>query len=398
MKRIILFKGNGICYNTLNIFADIVSGELSKLGIESGFVDLSLPADELGDNFEDEVKKGCDAFLGFNIGDVLFGCENLFNYLKKPVFDWIVDHPCEHAPVIQNNINDFNVICLDRDHKIFIEKYLEGINKVAFIPLGGYYAPETVAGQSELPFGRDQFESRRYDISFTASHIPLPGIMNKIDSLPDRMRKISLTIIDYLKQNRDSTNEEALIYALNEVIGTKDVGNEIIRKIGFYTKTALFYMRQYVREEFVKNLIKSGVEAHLFGVGWEELEGEGLGNIIIHAPISYEETSHIAYDSRISINILPWFKNGLHDRIPTSMLKGSAVFTDTNKYINEDFSLAEDRELITFDMKDPESAPAILEAFAKDRDKLYDIAVRGRKKAKERFGWNSRVREFLSLL
>lgn len=41
--------------------------------------------------------------------------------------------------------------------------------------------------------------------------------------------------------------------------------------------------------------------------------------------------------SKISVNVMPWFKQGAHDRVFNSMLNGAVCVTDTSGYLKDNF-------------------------------------------------------------
>ena len=41
-------------------------------------------------------------------------------------------------------------------------------------------------------------------------------------------------------------------------------------------------------------------------------------------------------DARIALNVMPWFKDGAHDRVFTAMLQGTAALTDDSRYLREE--------------------------------------------------------------
>lgn len=42
-------------------------------------------------------------------------------------------------------------------------------------------------------------------------------------------------------------------------------------------------------------------------------------------------------DARIALNVMPWFKDGAHDRVFTAMLQGTAALTDDSRYLREEW-------------------------------------------------------------
>ncbi len=165
----------------------------------------------------------------------------------------------------------------------------------------------------------------------------------------------------------------------------------------FFAARATHYVRNYIREEIIRYIAESGIKMDLFGNGWEEL-GE-LGNIRVHNPVSYKESVRLCTESKISFNVMPLFKNGLHDRVPTAMLGGSAVITDTSKYMDDIFDISsEDKDLIRYDPAHPEYIGDMIKSALGDVKSLYGIVRRGYMKADKSLSWSSRAKELIALM
>lgn len=94
-------------------------------------------------------------------------------------------------------------------------------------------------------------------------------------------------------------------------------------------------------------------------------------------------------DSRLTLNLMPEFKAGFHDRIFSAMLNGSVAVTDPSKRLLREFT--DHRELLFYDvMHMDESCEQLREALEKPR-MLQQIADSGLKAANERFTWKTLV-------
>ena len=87
--------------------------------------------------------------------------------------------------------------------------------------------------------------------------------------------------------------------------------------------------------------------------------------------------------TKLMLNVMPWFKNGSHDRIPTAMLNGAAVITDHSKYLDECFMTGDrsKERLFFYDISHPEKINSMVSDIFSDRDRLYKAALRGQKYA-----------------
>ncbi len=391
-RRGLLFRTSEICNNTLNIFSDIIASKLKNNGIECGFVDLNKTGEELAEEYIREMNAGFDFALTFNsVGqhETTMSGQNVFEYMNVPFYNWIVDHPCEHTEDIESELRNYHIICLDRDHKKYLDNYFPKLSGGHFIPLGG--TKWLGGGANDL----ESFKNREFDIVFTGGLFSLEDLENLMMEYPTDIRNLAFCMIEYMIDNRSVTNEEALKYALG--VSGIEADADAFRRYGFLTAKTNPFIRSYVREEQIRYLMAQGVKLDIFGDGWERVDDRG--NAVIHSGVSYAESVELTAKSKISLNIMPWFKDGLHDRIPTSMLNGSAVVTDTSRYINENFvTNGLGSELITFDISHPERTAEVLNAALSEPERLFEIAQRGRRKAEIFHTWEKRAEEFIKIV
>ena len=355
MKRVLVFYGNQLCYNTLNIFAKSIESCLEKMGHEVILADAYTDEEDFINCVENAARSGLDAALAFNADGNILACRNVLNEYRIPLYDWIVDHPCDHIKVLNAPVDDLNVITLDRDHAGFIERHIDNVRSAHTIPLGGFRNDDC----DDLC--EESFNKRKYGLIFTGSYVPYTQFEDSILSLPDRMRKMTVLMIEYMLTNRMATNEEALDHALREVIGTDQIPSSVYQECAYYTSNSNIYVRHYIREEMMRFIVDSGVRIDIFGPGWERLGFDKKKNVVLHDRVDYVESAKACSEAKLSLNIMPWFKCGLHDRIPTAMMNGSAVVTDTSRYIDEVFATeGDDQDIFLFDIRDPGSVQPAL--------------------------------------
>lgn len=80
-------------------------------------------------------------------------------------------------------------------------------------------------------------------------------------------------------------------------------------------------------------LVDAGIQVDVFGKGWDELTCGHPENMILHPQTTSEECLKAIAASKISLNVMPWFKDGAHDRVFNSILNGTVSVTDTSKYL-----------------------------------------------------------------
>lgn len=75
---------------------------------------------------------------------------------------------------------------------------------------------------------------------------------------------------------------------------------------------------------------------------------------------------------KISLNVLPWFQNGAHDRIFTAMLQKSVALTDGNDYLRELFG--DKKELVFYSLDAIEELPQLVRELLSHPKQLQEIA------------------------
>ncbi len=387
INSVLMFKRAGVCYDTLNIFTDKTASCLNERGINVDFINLDSK-DVEGEIYR-VINNRYDAAIAFNsVGQHGFKVNGQFllDYMKVPFYDYIVDHPMRHYKHLCVPLKDFHVLCLDKGHEEYILKHHPHIRSVNTLPLGGWVNDcATVKPVAD----------RLYDVVMTGSYYRLSDIEDTILKSDKRFVDLTIATINYMLDNRNVSNEDALeaVLRANSIEADASSFALYLNKID----RSNHYVNAYVREEVVRYVIDSGVNLHLFGDGWDKLEVDDWKNTVVHKGVPYTETADIYADSKIVLNTMPWFKRGLHDRIPTAMLNGAVALTDTTEYIEEFFDTGNNKELLTYDISVPGTVTKELAFALDDNDYLQEIADRGRLKAEKSFTWESRVEQMIHI-
>ncbi|MDC7293602.1 hypothetical protein NXH67_08745 [Butyrivibrio sp. DSM 10294] len=387
---LILRRGN-INYDSLTSFSALLSKALGSCGIEVDYWDLDRSNEKL-DKRLSEVRY--DFALTFNsIGQHNYKVngENIWNKHRIPFFNYIVDHPQMHSIYLFSECSNYYCLCLDRDHVDYAKRFYKDVKDAFFLPLGGSDSDEEKVDDSF-----EEFEHREFDVVFTGSYVDRDELDGKILALPEAVRNIELAYLDHMLDNRTLSLEEGLTAILPDFgIDPSD------EKAYFGFANALFpitnnYLRSYTREEAVRFLAQSKGTIHLFGTGWDTLDD--LENVVLHGSCTYLETAAIYKKSKIVFNVMPYFKNGAHDRIPTSMLAGAAVLTDDSKYYRDVCEKAGHEIMRFWNLSAPEALPYIVDDMLSDPDKLYEIAQRGLHLARGNMTWNRTAEKLVGIL
>ena len=160
------------------------------------------------------------------------------------------------------------------------------------------------------------------------------------------------------------------------------------------------YARAYVREETVRFIMHSGMPFDIFGFGWDAVAEDAGAGTVFHPGIPYGELLGLYSDSKLVLNVMPWFKNGSHDRIPAAMLAGAVPVTDHSILLDEWFGAGKAAEgtLIFYDIAHPETVPEIMERALADPAMLCRMAGRGYAYASENMTWDNTAETVMDII
>lgn len=187
-----------------------------------------------------------------------------------------------------------------------------------------------------------------------------------------------------LKENSRLATEQAVLYTLRQ-LGWELPVNAVkaLMNGSVYVDWAI---RQYQREQVVKVLAESGIPIYLLGRGWENHPSINCKNVHrLEDGIAYARTLPMMADAKINLNVMPWFKNGSHDRIANTLLQHSVPLTDTSRWLEESF--VDGWDIALYDLDHLEELPGIAERLLTDQELAEEIIQRGRKKVLSNLTW-----------
>ena len=161
----------------------------------------------------------------------------------------------------------------------------------------------------------------------------------------------------YLLENPCETIEKAYTFALGDITEEKGIsfeGREATKETAAAFADGLelnfladMFIRAVIREELLMEMLRNGIDVDIFGHGWEKFvekcgnveksEGRFKGKINICGEVDYRQLPELYADTKIALNVLPWFKAGQHDRIALAMCNGCVCVTDESTYLEKKF-------------------------------------------------------------
>lgn len=405
VKRLIFIKG---AVETLEFFSLQIAKAVQEKGIEVWFWDMKAPL-ESRERFEKEDSWEGAVLVTFNFiglsGEAQFqlGEEgSLWEAHGVRCCCIMVDHPMYYYKRLEENLKGLTLACIDRGHQAFVEKFYPSYGKAYFLPLAGTRLSEAGAFPStEAPLGAEPFpaagipfQDRKIDVVFTGNYVPVENLMPHIRHMDAESKAFYFDIIGELIQQPGTPMEEMLLRRLKKEFP------EISREEALSCMHSMvfidLYVRSYFRRKVICALAEHNISVLAVGKDWEKAGCRRPEHIAMAGMQDSRTCLQYMGQAKIAVNVMPWFKDGAHDRIFNGMLQGCAVVTDSSKYLDE--ILMEGRDYIGFSLDSCEEIPKKIAALLEHPARAEKIAQNGFQKASESHTWAHRACELLKIL
>ena len=383
IRKLVLFT-KGI--ETLWFFSEQIGKTFERLGYEVFYFDQCAEYDSLS-NLLDFCEPKVTAVVSFNFD----GCSgedymidihgvNFFEAREIPFINIVVDHPFYYHKFLPFLPKDYTQISIDREHEAYLRKFFPDMKRGPFLPLAGtsLWTLKTLPG----------WEDRPIDVVFTGNYEPPSDFEKVITRIDDEYTAFYYKIInDFIEHPHMGMMDGIIKHLREEVVdlteeGLKDcMPNMIVIDI---------YVRHYFRGEVVKHLVDNGIKVHCFGGGWDRLECKHPENIINGRVQNSLSCLQRISEAKISLNVMPWFKEGAHDRVFNSMLNGAVCFTDWSRYMKE--ILKDGKDVMFYELDQLDELSQGIKELLQDRGRWEEIQRRAYRTAAAGHTWDHRAR------
>ena len=317
--------------------------------------------------------------------DIIFVCNVIMPRALRTLLPdayyvtYITDHPFYHRERLTHLDERCIVFTCDRRHEAYLKQYCPNIKYVKYIPLSGQ------AYNRWIPYHK-----RSKNIVFTGSYSDPENIYNNIFQCDKTLHEVA----KYMAANIIEHPEQDLEMCLHNYLDTFDgtVSDQGFHELLNQFQMIDIYARSYYRDKMIRSLVENGLQVHVFGAGWEQFKGKGIENLIIEKGNLYIARKAVA-NAKISINIMPWFKDGFQERIAAAMLSGTVAVTDESIYIRENFT--DGKEMVLYSLCDLEELPIKVKWLLEHPKEAEKIADAGMKRAKKEMTWQHRTLEMV---
>lgn len=370
----LIFKSKRLSYDSSWCFMDMMQRSFEQLGAQVTVFEL----EEDIESQEKELLELCSMdFDGiFDVNSILPSVKNdeeyYLNCFDAPFYQLIVDHPMHVHPSLMVPLKNHIVLCLDREHKEYLERYYPHLQSVYFFPFAGISSGEEI-----IPI-----KERTFDILFPATYTPLDYYRQQMDCHGDYFCEMADEI---LREYRQGSIEsiDVLFHRLSD--SDESFFAMKLYKARFVDR----YIRQWYREQVLRALLRQKITVDVVGFRWEMYQGEGREYLRIHEPCSYLQQLSMLGQSKMVLNVQPLFQDGPHDRVMNAMMNYSVSVTDTCRFLQEQFT--QEKEIFLYDKNKPEEMAQWVKKQLQTPFALEKMVEQAYQKALSRHTWLHRV-------
>ncbi|MFA6915623.1 MAG: glycosyltransferase [Parachlamydiales bacterium] len=367
-KRICLIT-NYNQYESKRVFTAELAKALDECGIATLILDWAKSKSTFFKQIQDFKP---DLLLSFNSFQPLSNGEYIWDILKIPTLFVIVDPVIYYANIPPSPY--LYLSCVDRNDAQMLAD--NGYTNVFFWPHATSTKPLT-------------YEERIYDVVLTGSCYDYESLK---ESAPPQL----LPILDAATELVLGPNCISIAQAIHS---TWHLANLPQQEIDF---KQLFYLIDYYTRGLDRiNLVKSlkDCKVHIFGElgqdhpsakkSWDYYLGN-LPNITLHPALNFSDALKIQRQAKICLNSMPFFKNGSHERILTSLEAGALPLTSDSIWTHEQFSHLND--ILIYTPNSYSHLNELIQNLLSNPQQLQTLISNGRQKVISHHTWISRAR------
>lgn len=395
IKRIVMMEGG---VETLSYFSHQMAGEFQKLGYAVFFYDLKQEESSAG-KLRKFIRPRETVLVTFNFqglekeaGVYREGIGYLWDTYHIPCYNIAADHPYFYDDRLKDLPEKYRHISIDRRQKAYFEEFYPEYVSRGFLPLAGTGLRQ---GEDEAKTGKAGAQGAAeqaapcYDVILTGNYTKLSFFEPYINWINEEYAAFYRGIIDDLLEHPACTVEEVALAHCEREMG-KEPNDQL--RIALHKMIFIdLYVRNYWRGKAVRTLVNAGIPVHVVGKGWEELEDVRHPECLkLHPQTDSVTCLGMLADAKVSLNVMPWFKDGAHDRVFNSILNGAVCVTDPSRYLEEE--LHEGDGVCYVALQDMDALPEKVKDLLQNDSGRNEIVRRGRAIVEQKHTWAERAK------
>lgn len=375
--KIGLLGNSDVCYNSLNYFMDCIEEALHSRGIHTQRITDAANINHTQDG-------PWSAIIGINQYQPAARTQDgsyVLDSFQCPVFNILVDPPYYHHGKLESHMDNLTLYLLDQGHVEYCKRYYPPFKHMEMVYLPG-------------PSGSfKSYDEKEIDVLFTGTLDGEEAVINRMTGSVDWAERDNFfyLLIKTRLVHPEMTTLEAMLFLTQHMgIHGDDTLKMLMASLG---ASSDLYLRMHYRREMIRTLVDAGIRVHVAGSGWEALYPVCPENLVLEGTMDFQQTASLAANTKILLNSMLSFKNGIHDRVLTAMQNGAVCVTDSSSYIDAHFQ--NNHDIVLYDVKNMNMLPDIIRELLENPEKAREIAQNGRQKALSNFTWDNFVKKYI---
>lgn len=196
-----------------------------------------------------------------------------------------------------------------------------------------------------------------------------------------------------------ANTEKSLIQSVLDILDANNMplSDNAVKTIMRNMTPIDWMVRMHYRGKVVEALVDAGLDVHVLGRGWKNHPSAGAENLhILSDRINLADTFDYMRDARINLNVMPWFKEGTHDRIFNTMLRHSICLTDSSTWIDSHYE--DGKDIVLYDLRQLDKLPEIADYWLRHPDEAQTLITNACGKTAHNYTWVNCVDSILESL
>lgn len=401
----LLFDGGTV--ETLEYFSKCIARELRLAGEEVFTFQVEDETTELP-RLTEYIKQKDTVLITFNFHGIqqeaIFYTERelLWNKYQVLCVNIVVDHPLYYYKELKGLPERYLQICIDKGHEDYMRMYYPGVALGRTLPLAGSNVWEAEelgeqmdaspcrAGSSPYPF----MAERTKTLSFVGNYTPPRQFEQYITRLGEEYEAFYRGMLEDFMEHPWKETHEVFAEHTKREMGELSAGEQLLADHNLMFLD--LYIRFFFRGEAVRLLTENGIAVHAYGAGWELLDTKGKERLFCNGSQTSAGCLNVLADTKLSLNVMPWFKQGSHDRIYSSMYSGAVSVTDTSRYLQQ--TLSDGKNAVFYELSKLSELPETVHTLLADEDRLQQIADAAYGYVTKNHTWKQYTRELLAII
>lgn len=258
--------------------------------------------------------------------------KNYWEIKKVKLHNIQVDAPVWYTDTLELQLSCMQIVSVDGYHSKFIKRYYPIYSNSIFVPHGGVRSSGHVRN----------YDDREIEVLYLGKKDEAEKQKAELPMFEDKGETLYEIFMQLISENPNLSVESLMDIYVREMVPELTEQMQVACIYAVY-RDVVRHIRGIYQEKIMEALAQAGIPVTIYsGGGWYKLAEKYPGTIMVKERVSSAESIQLIGNSKICLNIQPWFKDGAHERVFNAMLNEAVCVTDTSEYLLRNFTHGQD--------------------------------------------------------